>query len=267
MMSPNRPSQTPPPRCCTDLELRARRTQATELAAIGPEWADARPWAAPGETALELACGAGEGCLTLAEAVGPAGRVIGVEQNRALLRLAEDAIASRTQAAGQAGDIRFHWGRLPDLRTDLGLAETRLAENPIDDVLSWRAFEEWLARQRGDRPLIASRSVDLVLCNWALNPLGADDKARMIEEARRVLAPGGRMLACEIVADGEPPGALRAKPDLWPPAVAGAMGRERFVDLFARAGFGSVEIVAATELPAIEIKGVLFHAVKVLARA
>lgn len=48
-------------------------------------------WAKEGETAVDLGCGSGKTCLYLADAVGPAGRVIGVDASPSMIALARSA--------------------------------------------------------------------------------------------------------------------------------------------------------------------------------
>jgi ubiquinone/menaquinone biosynthesis C-methylase UbiE len=61
----------------------------------------------PGERVLDVCCGSGASALPAAEAVGPAGAVIGVDLSEGLLRLARAKAAARglRQAEFRAGDM------------------------------------------------------------------------------------------------------------------------------------------------------------------
>ncbi|HEV8716450.1 MAG TPA: methyltransferase domain-containing protein [Candidatus Binatia bacterium] len=50
---------------------------------------DPSPYLSPGETVLDLGCGAGKICYIVAQIVGPTGRVIGVDMTPDMLALAE----------------------------------------------------------------------------------------------------------------------------------------------------------------------------------
>jgi len=97
-------------------------TRTVELAAPGP-----------GETVLDVACGNGPGLLAASRAVGPTGRVIGIDFATQMLEIAEE----RVRAAGAANvevrtgdmterpgfDIVQPWRRIGDPPTFRALAE------------------------------------------------------------------------------------------------------------------------------------------------
>lgn len=63
--------------------------------------------------------------------------------------------------------------------------------------------------------------VDLVISNCVINL--APDKARVIREARRVLAPGGRLVVVDTAFDAEPDSGVRTDLTAWSCCVAGAL--------------------------------------------
>lgn len=70
----------------------------------------------PGEAILDIGCGAGATSLALAEAVGPAGRVLGIDISEPMLAVAR----ARLPAAAAAADLQF---RIADAQSaDLGAA-------------------------------------------------------------------------------------------------------------------------------------------------
>ena len=87
---------------------------------------------------------------------------------------------------------------------------------------------------------VADASVDVVISNCVIN-LSAD-KAGVMAEAYRVLRPGGRLAASDVVAIGEIPEAVRDDPDLYSACVAGAIGRDEYERLLVDAGFEDVRI-------------------------
>jgi len=83
-------------------------------------------------------------------------------------------------------------------------------------------------------------SVDVVISNCVIN-LSAD-KRRTLEEAFRVLRPGGRFAVSDVVVRGELPATLRQHAELWVGCVAGALEETEFRRLLGEVGFDNVEI-------------------------
>jgi SAM-dependent methyltransferase len=83
-------------------------------------------------------------------------------------------------------------------------------------------------------------SVDVIISNCVIN-LSAD-KRRVLEEAFRVLKPGGRFAVSDVVVRGEIPAAVRRNMELWVGCVAGALEEQEFLDLLGAAGFESASI-------------------------
>lgn len=106
---------------------------------------------------------------------------------------------------------------------------------------------EFLRGQIEDIPL-PSNSVDVVISNCVVNLSG--DKRRVIEEAFRVLRPGGRFAVSDVVVQGELPADVRQSMELWVGCVAGALSDVEFTDLLKGAGFENprVELTRPYEL-------------------
>ena len=83
-------------------------------------------------------------------------------------------------------------------------------------------------------------SVDVIISNCVINLSG--DKRRVLQEAYRVLKPGGRFAVSDVVVRGEIPAAVRLSMELWVGCVAGAMEEQTFLDLLAEAGFEQASI-------------------------
>jgi SAM-dependent methyltransferase len=83
-------------------------------------------------------------------------------------------------------------------------------------------------------------SVDVIISNCVIN-LSAD-KDRVLQEAFRVLKPGGRFAVSDVVTRGEIAPEIRQSVLLWVGCVAGALGDDDYRDKLTAAGFEQVEI-------------------------
>jgi len=68
------------------------------------------------------------------------------------------------------------------------------------------------------------------------------DKRRVLQEAHRVLKPGGRFAVSDVVVRGELPSAVRRSMEAWVGCVAGALEEEEFKVLLAEQGFEQISI-------------------------
>jgi arsenite methyltransferase len=84
-------------------------------------------------------------------------------------------------------------------------------------------------------------SVDVIISNCVINLSG--DKPAVLNEAARVLRPGGRFAVTDVVADPGMDEETRADMRQWTGCVAGALTRQEFEDDLAAAGFTEIEIV------------------------
>jgi arsenite methyltransferase len=89
---------------------------------------------------------------------------------------------------------------------------------------------------------LPDRSVDVVISNCVINLSG--DKQRVLDEAARVLRPGGRFAVSDVIADEDMDDATRADMAAWTGCVAGALTEREFASALAAAGFAEVEIRA-----------------------
>jgi arsenite methyltransferase len=87
---------------------------------------------------------------------------------------------------------------------------------------------------------LPNNSVDVIISNCVIN-LSAD-KDRVLQEAFRVLKPGGRFAVSDVVVRGEVPASLRKNMELWIGCVAGALSDEDYLAKLASAGFEAAEI-------------------------
>jgi ubiquinone/menaquinone biosynthesis C-methylase UbiE len=110
--------------------------------------------ASPGESALEIGFGTGHALVALTRAVGPTGKVDGLEVSDGMLEVA------RNRVEAEAGDLRD--------RVELRLGDARSLP-------------------------YADGTFDLVFMSFTLELFEASDIPRVLAEIRRVLKPGGRL--------------------------------------------------------------------------
>jgi arsenite methyltransferase len=82
---------------------------------------------------------------------------------------------------------------------------------------------------------------DVVISNGVLNLV--PDKAAAIAEMYRVLRPGGRLQAADIVLERPVSATSKHDVSLWTGCIAGGVLTDELVTLFTAAGFADVEIV------------------------
>jgi SAM-dependent methyltransferase len=87
---------------------------------------------------------------------------------------------------------------------------------------------------------VANATVDVIISNCVINL--SPDKRSVVEEAFRVLKPGGRLAISDIVATRELPDAIRNDLALYSGCVAGATPIHDLRKLLANAGFRDVNI-------------------------
>jgi SAM-dependent methyltransferase len=85
-------------------------------------------------------------------------------------------------------------------------------------------------------------SVDVIISNCVINL--AADKAVVISEAARVLRPGGRFAASDVIADPGLDDATRADVAAWTGCIAGALTEAQFAAALHAAGFDEIDICA-----------------------
>ena len=98
---------------------------------------------------------------------------------------------------------------------------------------------EFLKGEIENIPLPAG-SVDVIISNCVIN-LSAD-KGRVLQEAFRVLKPGGRFAVSDVVCRGAVPDAVRRSMELWVGCIAGALEEQEYRRLLTAAGFVDVDV-------------------------
>ncbi|MBE3558249.1 MAG: arsenite methyltransferase [Ktedonobacteraceae bacterium] len=134
-------------------------------------------------------------------------------------------------SARRVGPTGFAYG-LDMTDAMLEIAERNRAEAGISNVQFLKGLIE-------DIPLPAG-SVDVVISNCVINL--AADKSKVLREAYRVLAPGGRLAVSDIVFLGHMPQAIRSDLEAWAGCISGALEESVYRDLLAQAGFSDIDI-------------------------
>jgi ubiquinone/menaquinone biosynthesis C-methylase UbiE len=217
-----------------------------------------------GETVLDLGSGSGKACYIIAQIVGAAGRVIGVDFNPPMLDLARKHQRSIGDRLGYH-NVEFRRGRIQDLRTDLESIDQFLRQNPIGCADDLARLENFQSRMRRERPLIADESIDVIVSNCVLNLVRPEDKSALFAEMYRVLKRGGRAVISDIVSDEPVPEHLADDPDLWSACVSGAFQEEDFLRAFETAKFHGIRIEDFHSQAYQTVEGIEFRAVTVTA--
>ncbi|MFN2513854.1 MAG: methyltransferase domain-containing protein, partial [Pyrinomonadaceae bacterium] len=94
----------------------------------------------------------------------------------------------RRQIGDEIGyhSVEFRKGRIQDLRLDLRLVDSYLADNPVRSRADLASFDAYCARVKEDCPLIPDESIDVVLSNCVLNLVRPEDKEQFFNEMFRV---------------------------------------------------------------------------------
>src|SRR5579863_7611240 len=114
----------------------------------------------------------------------------------------------------------------------LALAEENKRASGIANV-------EFLKGEIENIPL-PDNSVDVVISNCVIN-LSAD-KDRVLQEAYRVLRPGGRLAVSDVVTKGEMLPEIRQSVLLWVGCVAGALEESEYRAKLRSAGFDQIDV-------------------------
>lgn len=114
----------------------------------------------------------------------------------------------------------------------LDLARENAATAQVNNVEFIKGYLE-------DLPL-PDESVDVVISNCVINLAG--DKQQVLNEASRVIRPGGRFAVSDVIADPEMDEETRADMAKWTGCIAGALTRQQFEDALESAGLVDIEI-------------------------
>ncbi|MBN1630469.1 MAG: class I SAM-dependent methyltransferase [Thermoleophilia bacterium] len=136
----------------------------------------------PGDSALDVCCGTGDFAFALRRAVGPAGRVVGVDVSEEMLKVARDK-CGRNQLY-----VEFHTGDVLDLPFPDGAAAATTAP----------AAPSRPAAGQAARAAIGAASRGFDACTVGFGIRNVSDITQAFREMRRVCRPGGRVVCLEI---------------------------------------------------------------------
>ncbi|PIW55467.1 MAG: methyltransferase type 11 [Sphingomonadales bacterium CG12_big_fil_rev_8_21_14_0_65_65_10] len=188
------------------------------------------PQAIEGAHVLDLGSGSGQDAYILAQFVGEAGSITGV-----------DATPEQLAVAREHED----WHRE---RFGYAKSNVRFLEGDIEKL--------------GDLDL-AANSFDVIVSNCVINLVA--DKAAVFEAAHRLLKPGGEMYFSDVYAERRVPEALKDDPVLHGECLSGSLYWGDFVALAKEAGFRDPRMVTSRPLgigdPAVaaKLEGIAFH--------
>jgi len=225
---------------------------------------DPSPYVREGETVLDLGSGGGKLCFIVAQVIGRAGKVIGVEMNDDMLSLARSALPTIVQKLGYS-NVEFRKGRIEDMALDMERVDAYLRRHPIACLEDYALLEDIISDLRARGPLVASESVDVVVSNCVLNLVDTNKKSALFREIHRVLKPGGRAVISDVVADQDVPAHLQDDPVLWAGCYSGAMREDRLLDAFAEAGLYGIQILERDRDPYHVIEGIRLRKLTVVA--
>ncbi len=160
----------------------------------------------PGETVVDLGCGAGIDVFIAAKSVGASGNAIGVDMTDRMLSVARDSKPKVAAALGYDA-VEFREGFLEHI--------------PVE-----------------------TNTVDIVTSNCVVNL--SPDKPRVFEEIWRILKDNGRIVISDIVSEREVPPHLKVNPQLWGECLVGALTQEEFLARLERAGFYGLRVLQRT---------------------
>ena len=217
-----------------------------------------------GETVLDLGSGTGKICFIASQIVGAEGRVIGVDMNDDMLEVARRNAPVVGERIGY-DNVTFFKGRIEELDLDRDVLAAWLADNPVRSEADFAKLEQHVERLRGDAPMIATNSIDVVVSNCVLNLVMPDKKRKLFEEIFRVLRKGGRAVISDIVSDEDVPLEMVNDPELWSGCISGAFREDAFLKAFEDAGFHGVEILERGGEPWHVVNGIEFRSLTVQA--
>jgi len=87
----------------------------------------------------------------------------------------------------------------------------------------------------------ADNSVDVIISNCVINL--SPDKQQVLDEAFRVLKPGGYLAVSDIVTDGPLPQPIKDSLSAWAGCISGALDLQEYKRMLHKAGFEEVSVV------------------------
>ncbi|MFK7806828.1 MAG: methyltransferase domain-containing protein [Saprospiraceae bacterium] len=151
---------------------------------------------------LDLGSGSGRDCFIASKLVGQEGYVVGVDMTDEQLAVANKYIDFHTEAFGYTrANVKFLKGNIEAL----------------------------------DELDLEAGSFDLIISNCVINL--ATDKQKVLDDAYRLLKPGGEIYFSDVYSDRRIPVTLQKDPVLWGECLSGALYWNDFLKTARKAGF------------------------------
>lgn len=162
-----------------------------------------------GAKILDLGSGSGRDCYVLAQLAGEQGEVVGIDMTAEQLEVAERHIDyHRQKFSYRKSNVSFHMGYIEHL----------------------------------DELDLPANSFDLIVSNCVINL--SPDKEAVLQQAYRLLKPGGELYFSDVYADRRVPQELIEDPELFGECLSGALYWKDFERLACKAGFIDPRLVS-----------------------
>ena len=160
------------------------------------------PSAIKGMRILDLGSGSGRDCYIAGYLVGESGHVVGVDMTQEQIDVANDNIEYHREAFGyKKSNVEFIKGNIETL----------------------------------DQLDLEEGSFDIIISNCVLNL--AADKQKVLNDAFKLLKPGGEMYFSDVYSDRRIPMDLQKNKVLWGECLSGALYWNDFLNFAKKAGF------------------------------
>ena len=110
-------------------------------------------------------------------------------------------------------------------------------------------------------PLIAEKSVDIILSNCVLNLVSPESRSNLLRNIKRVLNDNGRIAISDIVSNKKVPLRLQNDHDLWTGCISGAWYEPDFISDFKELGFKNLKFAERSAEPWKVIEDIEFRTV------
>ena len=181
---------------------------------------------------LDLGSGSGKNAFICSQIIGEEGKVIGVDQNPEMLTLSRSASKKFSEKIGFI-NTEFLGGSIENL-------------DELDKDLN---------------PLIADKSIDIILSNCVLNLVNPESRNNLLRNIKRVLKDNGRIAISDIVSSKKVPLRLQNDHDLWTGCISGAWYEPEFLNDFKDLGFKNLEFAERSNEPWKVIEDIEFRTV------
>ncbi|NTU45467.1 MAG: arsenite methyltransferase [Chlorobiaceae bacterium] len=95
---------------------------------------------------------------------------------------------------------------------------------------------------------LESSTVDVIISNCVINL--STDKAKVFQEAFRVLKPGGTLMVADMALLEDLPDYLSSSVEAYIRCIAGAVRKDEYLDAIKDAGFEEIRVVGESHFPA-----------------